>query len=406
MKEYFKIAWRNLWRNRRRSLITIASVLFALFLALIMRSMQLGQYKQMIESAVRSSTGYIQIHDKGYWEDKTIDNTFEITNELSEEVSLTPNVASLIPRLESFALASSGSQTKGVAVIGTIPEDEDFASGLKGRLIRGQYLSPDDQGILIPEGLAGYLKSDVGDTIVLLGQGYHGVTASGAFPVRGIVSFIQPDQNSGMVYLSLPLAQSLYAAEGRLTSLSILLDDTDRLEETRAALQTIDPDNLEVMTWREMLWELLQAIDGDNISGQFMLGILYLVVGFGILGTVLMMTVERRKEFGIMVAVGMRRSKLLGIVLIETVMIGVIGILSGVAVSIPVLVYLDHFPIKLTGEAAKAMLEYNMPPEMPVLLEPGFFFTQALVVLVITLLTALYPVRVISRFNVVKAIKG
>jgi len=406
MKEYFKIAWRNLWRNRRRSLITISSVLFALFLALIMRSMQLGQYKQMIESAVKSSTGFIQIHDKGYWEDKTIDNTFVFDSTLSERVRSTGNVSRAIPRLESFALVSSGRQTKGVAVIGTIPAEEDYASGLHTRLVRGEMLSAGDQGVLIGEGLADYLQSGVGDTIVLLGQGYHGVTAAGTFPVRGIIRFIQPDQNNSMLYMTLPMAQQLYASEGRLTSLSVMLNNTDKLEETRSALQAIDPDNLEFMTWREMLRELLQAIEGDNISGQFMLGILYMVVGFGILGTVLMMTVERRKEFGIMVAVGMRRSKLLVIVLIETFMIGVTGILAGIALSIPVLVYLQHYPITLTGEAAKAMLEYNMPPEMPVLLEPGFFVTQALVVLAITFLTALYPVRVISRFQVVKAIKS
>jgi ABC-type antimicrobial peptide transport system permease subunit len=155
-----------------------------------------------------------------------------------------------------------------------------------------------------------------------------------------------------------------------------------------------------------MLRELLQAIEGDNISGQFMLGILYLVVGFGILGTVLMTTMERRKEFGIMVAVGMRRSKLLTLVLIETFLLGIIGIIAGVALSIPVIIYFMHFPITITGEAAKAFLEYNMPPEMPVLLEPGFFVAQAMVVMVITLLTTLYPMRIIAHFKVVKAIKG
>jgi ABC-type lipoprotein release transport system permease subunit len=297
-------------------------------------------------------------------------------------------------------------QTKGVAVIGTIPADEDYASGLHSHLVEGEVLSDDDHGVLLAEGLADYLKSGIGDTVVLLGQGYHGVTASGAFPVRGIIRFIQPEQNNSMLYMALPVAQELYAAEGRLTSLSIMLDDPGKLEKTRSALQSIDPDNLEYMTWKEMLWELLQAIESDNISGQFMLGILYMVVGFGILGTVLMMTLERRKEFGIMVAVGMQKSRLLMIILIETLLLSIIGILAGISLSIPVLVFLLHHPIKLTGEAANMMLEYNMPPEMPVLLEPGFFLAQALVVLVITCLAALHPIRFISRLKVVRAIKG
>jgi ABC-type lipoprotein release transport system permease subunit len=406
MKEYFKIAWRNLWRNKRRTILTIASVLFAVFLALFMRSMQLGSYSMMIESSVKSSTGYIQIHKSGYWDDKTIDNTFETSSELKEKVLSNPNVTRAIPRLEAFALVSSGKQTKGVAVIGTNPADEDYASGLHDHLVEGEVLSEYDEGVLIPAGLATYLNVGVSDTIVLLGQGYHGVTAAGAFPVRGIVEFIMPEQNNSILYLALPNAQYLYAAPNRITSLSLMLENPDKVDATRDELKAIDPENLEYMTWKEMLTDLLQGIQGDNISGLFMLGILYMVVGFGILGTVLMMTKERRKEFGIMVAVGMRRYKLAIIIMLETIMVSIIGILAGIGLGLPLITYFYHNPIPLTGEAANAVLEYNMEPVMPFLLEPGFFINQSIVVLIITLLTMLYPISVINRFHVVKAIKG
>src|SRR5512138_2892635 len=104
MIEYTKIAWRNLWRNKRRTLLTISSVLFALFLALLMRSMQLGSYDMMVESAVKTSTGYIQVHAKGYWADKSIDNTFEADSSLEQKILANPNVTQVTPRLESFAL--------------------------------------------------------------------------------------------------------------------------------------------------------------------------------------------------------------------------------------------------------------------------------------------------------------
>jgi ABC-type lipoprotein release transport system permease subunit len=406
MKDYFKIAWRNLWRNRRRTLLTISSVLFALFLALIMRSMQLGSYDSMVESAVKSSTGYIQVHEKGYWADKSIDNTFETSDSLEAIFLGHPNVTRIIPRLESFALLSSGNQTKGAAVIGTDPESEDESSGLKNRLASGEYLDADDHAILIAEGLARYLKVQVGDTVVLLGQGYHGVTAAGAYPVKGIISFVQPDMNNMLTYIPLKLAQDLYSTPGRLTSLSILLSDPDKMKRTRDELVMASPGDIEIMNWNEMLTELVQAIEGDNISGQFMLGILYLVVGFGILGTVLMSTKERRREFGIMVAVGMRRIKLGIIVLIETLIISIIGILAGVVTSFPLILYFFYHPIPLTGEAAEAMIEYNMEPVMPVLLEPGYFINQSVVVIVITMLTMIYPLTVIARFKVIHAIKG
>ncbi len=406
MKEYFKIAWRNLWRNRRRTLITISSVLFAVFLALIMRAMQLGTYGYMVDSSVKNSTGYIQIHEKGYWEDKSIDNTLVYTNDLEQKIKSTENVTSLIPRLESFALASSGKQTKGVAVIGTIPELENKVSSLAGRVVNGSYLESGKDGLLVAEGLANYLQVNVNDSLVLLGQGYHGVTAAAELPVRGIIRFIQPDMNNQLIYMELSHAQELYVAPDRLTSISLMLADPDKLNQSANALSRIDPEKLEVMTWKEMLIELLQYIESDNISGLFMLGILYMVVGFGILGTVLMMTMERRREFGIMVAVGMKRYKLSIIILIESVIIGLIGIISGVALSIPVILYFFHHPIRFTGEMAEAILEYNMEPIMPFAFEPGYFIYQSVVVLVLTLIAVIYPVSVISRFKVMNAIKG
>lgn len=406
MNDYFKIAWRNLWRNKRRTLLTIASVTFALFLALFMRSMQLGSYNSMVESAVKSTTGYIQVHEKGYWADKSLDNTFETSETLEDQFLSHPNVSQIVPRFETFALLSSGMQTKGSLVIGTDPETEHLISGLKDRMIEGEFIGKDDHAVLIAEGLARYLRIGVGDTVVVLGQGYHGMTAAGAYPVKGIIKFIQPDINNSMTYIPLSLARELYSSPQRLTSLSVMLHDPGKMYRTRQELVEASPVSLEIMTWNEMLTEMVNAIEGDNISSQVMLGILYLVVGFGILGTILMSTMERRKEFGIMVAVGMQRSKLAIIVFIETVIISLIGVISGIITSLPLIVYFYHHPIPLTGEAAEAMLEYNMEPIMPMLLEPGYFFAQAGVVMVITLVTLIYPMAVIGRFKVIHAIKG
>jgi len=384
----------------------MSSVLFAIFLALIMRSMQLGSYKAMIVNSVKSSTGYIQIHGNGYWDDKIIDNTLYYTDELQAEIDEIENVSLSIPRLESFTLASSGKHTKGAAVIGTIPELEDQSLALKQKLIKGDYLEAGARGALISAGLADYLELDVKDTLVLLSQGYHGVSAYDAIPVTGIVEFVQPDMNNQMIYVDLEYAQYFYDCPGRLTSISLMLDNPDKLEQTRAQLQFIDPDLLEVMTWKEMLTELVQSIQGDNVGGLFMLGILYMVVGFGIFGTILMMTLERKRELGIMIAVGMRRFKLSSILFFETIMIGLMGIIAGAIVAFPVLLYFYYNPILLTGEAADAMKEFNMEPVMPFLLEPGFFVNQGLVVVVLTLIIAFYPLLFIRKLKVIDAIKG
>ena len=176
---YLELAWRNIWRNKRRTLITAASIFLAIFLALIMRSMQIGSYARIIDSIVHTYTGYIQVHKKGYWDEKDINNSFVLSDSLLRQVSSIPNVTVATPRLESFALASSGPKTKGVLVIGVQPGMEERLSAADQLVVKGKYLAPSDSGVLLARKLAEYLELKTGDTLVLIGQGYHGVSAAG-----------------------------------------------------------------------------------------------------------------------------------------------------------------------------------------------------------------------------------
>ena len=407
MKNYFKIAWRNLWRNKRRTMITVSSVLFAILLALLMRSMQNGTYDLMERDAIRNSTGFIQIHANGYWDDKTIDNTFENTPALFEKISTTQNISMVIPRLESFALASSGNITKGVAIIGTDPKIENEITKLKSRVVEGNYfLNKTDQGVLLGEDLAKYLELKIGDTAVLLSQGYHGITAAGAYPVRGILHFPAPEMNKQMIYMTLGTAQYFFAADNRLTSYSMMLDKPDKLNRSFHKIQSELDEKYEVMTWKDMMVELRQQIESDNISGMFMLAILYVVVAFGIFGTILMMTLERKKEFAVMIAVGMQRYKLSLIVFIETLYMGFLGVIFGALTSTPIIYYLYKNPIPLQGEMATAMEEFNVQPILPFAFTAEIYFHQAIIVFIITVLIALYPLLSISKFSLISGLRG
>ncbi len=384
----------------------MASVFFAVFLALLMRTMQYGTYNMMERDAVKNSTGYIQVHADGYWNKKTINNTFQSSPDLEDTIRELENVTSITPRLESFALGSSGDLTKGVAVIGTEPERENHMTGLKKRVVEGAYFGDAKNEVLLAKKLAEYLELGAGDTLVLLSQGYHGATAAGKYLIRGILDFSIPMMNSEMVYMKLEDAQYFYAAPGHLSSLSIMLRDPGRLEETTARLKKILGPDYEVMTWKQMMTALVQGIQSDNISGLFMLGILYLVVAFGIFGTMLMMTMERKKEFAVMVSVGMQRSALAFILLVETLCIAFAGVITGVAVSLPVIAYFHENPIELTGAAAEAMIDFNAEPILPFSLDAFIFANQALVVLILTLLAIIYPVYFVFRFNLMRAFRG
>ena len=406
MKPYIKLAWRNLWRNKRRTIITTSSIFFATFLALNMRSAQLGSYSKMVKDVVEFYTGYIQIHKKGYWDNKSINNTFEYNGSIINKIEALDNISLSAPRLESFALASTGELTKGVMIIGTDPIKEDKFTKLSKRVIKGKYLAENDNGVIVAEDLADYLKLNINDTIVFLAQGYHGITAAGRYPVRGIVHFPNPDLNNSTVYMTLKNCQYFYSADNRLTSIALLLKNTHHIQRSVKNLKTLMGDKYEIMTWNNMLVELVQSIQTDNAGGLFWLGILYLVITFGIFGTIMMGIIERKKEFAVMIAVGTQKLRLSIITAIEIFFMTIMGIISGIAASLPIIYYNCNNPIRLTGDAAAAMVKWGVDPVLSFAFEPNFFINQSLIIIMLAFIAAIYPIIVINKFNVIRALRN
>jgi ABC-type lipoprotein release transport system permease subunit len=407
MREYIKLAWRNIWRNKRRTLITAASIFFAIFFALIMRALQLGSYSNMIDNAVRLYSGHIQIHADGYWDNKSINNTLVQDEELRKTLRNNERIKQIVPRLESFALGSSGPQTKGVLVMGVKPGKQDSMSNLSEKLVEGAYFQPGENAAIIGETLSEYLQLGVKDTLVLLGQGYHGATAAGKYTIKGIVKIPKPDLDNKIVYLPLETSQRMYMAYNRLTTLAINLYDHRDLSETVKGLkQTLPDDKFEVKSWREIMPELVQQIQSDNASGWILLAILYLIIAFGVFGTVMMMITERKREFGVMIAVGMHKFKLALIVTVEMIFIGLLGLMAGIIGSMPVILYYHYNPIRLSGEVAESIETFGIEPIMPMAWQADFYINQTLIVAVIVIVSVLYPIYSITRIKAVKAMRG
>jgi len=407
MQEYIKLAWRNIWRNKRRTIITAASIFFAIFFALIMRSLQLGSYSNMIDNAVKLYSGHVQVHARGYWDNKSINNTLVQKHDLMEVLHKNEHIKQVVPRLESFALASTGPQTKGVLVMGIDPLKQDRMSHLTEKLVEGTYIEQDEHAVLLSKTLSAYLHLSVNDTLVLLGQGFHGATAAGKYPVKGIVKIPKPDLDNKLAYLPLKAGQQLYMAPNRLTTLAINLYDHEDLKVTVAQLkEQLPPDQYEVKSWREIMPELVQQIKSDNASGWILLAILYLIIAFGVFGTVMMMISERRREFGVMIAIGMHKSKLAMIVTVEMVFIGLLGLVGGIIGSMPVILYYHYHPIRLSGEVAQSIENFGIEPIIPMAWQSDFYMIQTIIVAVIVFLAVLYPIYSITRIKAVKAMRG
>ncbi len=470
MKSYL-LAWRNLWRNKRRTLITIASVFFAVFFALLMRSLQLGSYDHMFRNVIEAYTGYIQVQNEDFKDNSVVDNSFDFTPEIQKILLSDKNVTDLIPRFESFALASTGPLTKGVLVMGIDPEKESLLSNVKNRLVRYRltakaidsikkmnipdrikskldlfsgesysaesilqldlgikdkeagsimpliekvtafsngYLVPGKKDALLGDNLAKYLNLSIGDTLVMIGQGYHGTTAAAKFRIAGIVKLPTPDIDNKIVYLSVNVCQDFYNAPGMLTSMVLnVRDNSDKaINRTLMSLGKKIPSPLRLLGWREMNELLINQMDADNKSGAIMIGILYLVIAFGIFGTVLMMATERRREFGVLIAIGMQKSKLAAIVSFEMIYIGLLGILSGVAVALPVIIIGQYHPIRFSGEYAKMYESYGMEPIMPFMHINYYFLWQSVIVALIVLIAISYPIRKIYKMKLVNSLKA
>ncbi len=401
-----KIAWRNLWRNPRRSLITMASVFFGVILSTLMTSMQYGSYDAMIANVVKFYSGYIQIFTKEYHEKKSINNSFELTDSLLSAVNGTPEITSFTSRLESYALASSEELTKGTAVIGIDPVGENKVTGIKKWVDKGKFLTNEDNGVLVAIGLANYLHIGVGDTLVLYGQGYHGVTAASLFPVRGIMKFPLPELNKQMVYMDLKACQKFYGAKNHVTTLVLMVKDHYYLPAAIRHLDSKIHKPFIAMTWDELQPELVQMINADRAGGVFTKAILYMVIAFGVFGTIMMLMSERTREIGVTIAIGMQRSKLAVILFFETVMIGILGAFMGIVGSIPLISYFYNNPVKLTGDAGQTMVNMGLEPYFYFSWKPFVFYNQAITVLVITIVIAAYPVYKAFKLRVSEALRA
>ncbi len=371
-----------------------------------MQSMQLGTYDVMIRNVVEYYTGYVQIHQKGYYNDPQPDNGMEIDPKEIVVIQKTEGVKTVLRRIENFALLSSDVHTKGALVIGTDPEPENQLTGLKQKVVQGSYFSNTDPGALLAEGLAEQLHVKPGDSVVILSQGYQGNSATGLYKVSGILKFGSPELNKRMFYLPLSAAEELFSMPGMATSICLGLTDGDQTEKTAALLKsTLDTSVLEVMTWPELLPDLQQGIEADYVGGYIMLGILYMIICFGIFGTLLMMLSERKHEFGVLIAIGMKRSRLALTVFLELLLVTLLGALSGMLASIPVISYFYYNPLKFEGKMAESYENFGFEPMMQASTDPGIFIRNGLLVMLLSVILCLYPFIKIQGMRAIDAMK-
>jgi ABC-type lipoprotein release transport system permease subunit len=397
-----------MFRNKRRTLIMVSSVFFAVIVCLITMSLTNGSCDYIVDAIVERQTGTLQVMSPEYWEDKTVDNYLMVNEATLKQWEQTDNVKRIAPRIESYAMAWNGKRTKGVAFIGIDPKRESVFSRLDSRMINGDFLSQEARGVMVGEKCAEILGLTVGDTLTLIGMGYQGESANGLFPVVGILRAFDPNLDAAVVYTSLAGMQEFISMPGGVSTVSVLLKDAKRMKETGDRIQETggEAGGLVFKPWQDLIEGTMAGASENKKQIVVYLYFLYGIVGFGLLSMVIMLTNERKKEFGVMAALGAKKRMIISSLIFEMIFVALLGIVAGVVVCIPIVAYYHYDPFVLTGELADALAFYGLDPIMPFEFTLKLFVTQPLIVFSMAIAVSCYPIVAIRRMRVMEAIRN
>ncbi|MFP4388085.1 MAG: ABC transporter permease [Desulfococcaceae bacterium] len=402
-----KMAWRNIWRNRRRSVLTMAAIAFACTLLIFMLSFQFGAYETMINSALWIHTGHFQVQAEGYHDDPSVRKVVADPDRVAQVLSDVPQVTAFAPRAAGFALVSSETRTYGVMVNGVDPKREPAVSRIPKLVREGRFLEPGDvDAAMLGELLAENLQVGLGDSVTLLGQGRDGSIAAAVATVRGIFHSGQDEFDRSALYLPLDYFQEVFFRRGAVHKLVAATDSLGGVPEAERAVREAlaDPSGLVVLDWDQLMPGLSQSILIDLISGLIFYGLLLVVVAFSILNTFLMAVLERTREFGVMMALGTSRNRLTRLLLTESMLLTGVGIGLGVALGCAVTLFFQFHGIEMS-EAAELLRQFGISGT----LYPRLSWLSAsigpVLSLFITFLAAVYPALRVRRLTPVEAMR-
>lgn len=355
---FLKLAVRGLLRNRRRSLITLIAIAVGLAGLVFLWGYVGGINRQMIENITNYLTGQMQVHRQGYHDDPALYLAFGEQDALMARLGADDRVAAVAPRIEGEALASGPDKTRGVRVVGVDPERELRVTTLARAMRDGEYLAADDpHGIVIGSRVAEILQVSVNDEVALITQAADGSIGADRFRVRGIFASGIDLIDSAYVFLTLPAAQSLYVLPGRVTTLAVRLTNLDRLPAVRAVISGELGAGYEVLGWQQLMPALSDDVEFHNLLTYIILFVVFVVVTLGLANTVLMGVMERTHEFGVMLALGTVPAKIARVVLIESVLLGLAGVVLGNVLGVTVITWFGREGIDLSryGQAMQMM---------------------------------------------------
>lgn len=402
-----RLSWRNVWKNRRRTILTLVTIMIGSAMIITMQAFQVGSYEKMIEDAIAENTGHIQVHEKGYWDNQTIDYAFKADDGLIKILNDRKDISAFSRRVHAGALLSFRDATSPAIIQAIEPDREKGVGSLHKYIVEGRYLEPGDKfEIAVGQVLAKNLGAGVGDRIALISQGFDGSIAAEYLTITGIFKSPNPEYNRNLLLMNIATAEKTFTMMGFVTSIAIRIDETRKMQEVRDYLRGLpDFDGLEVMGWDELMPEIVQFIVMDRYSGYIFVGILYLVVAFGILNTIQMSVFERIREFGVMLAIGTRPLQVRSMVLMESFFIAIAGICLGALIGSLVSYYFTLNPIDFSSKANEMEVWGITTMIFPAHLTVWNLVRTSAITVVLSVAFTFFPAKKASMLNPIEAIR-
>ncbi len=402
---HFQLAWRNVWRNPRRTMVILIAVIIGVWSMILLNALSRGFLENLVENGISTLTGHIQILAPLYHQDPVVENSIE-QPEAAECVLETrlPSGSVWAPRVSVGAIVSNARHSTGVTLVGIIPEREVRLSFIGQSVGQGKYLEVgDDEGILVGQALLKDFETRLGHKLVLMAQGTDREIVSRAFRIRGAFHAELEATEKQYVFITLPAAQNMLKLGTAVSQFSVLLPGSRMAERVAADLKQQLPKGLEVWTWQALL-PMVKAYMSLMESFMYIWNVVvFVAMGFGLVNTVLMAVYERMREFGLLKALGMRPSRILKDVTIEGLYLLCIGAVVGNILGFVAVGILSRTGIDLSTLAAGSEYFHMSRVIYPTLTAKDVVVAD-LTVLALGLLVSIYPALKASRFRPVEAL--
>lgn len=404
LKRFFSIAFRNLVRNGRRSVLTGLAVALGLVAVMAMAGMIEGMVGTMVADGIRITSGHLQIRNLTYDENEEsllADNLLRDGEAMAAQVESVSEVVSAAPVLWFGGLLSTPQESTGIQLMGINTED-DFHAPIREGIVAGTYLSNDDRRmVLVGRTLADQMEIGVGDRVNIAAGSAAGGGQEGVFTVAGLVDTGFPSIDQNRIIMPMEQAQAFSGVGDRFSSLIVMLRNQDDAEMMAAAFAE---SGVDVLTWREMNSLILESVENGLVFYYILYAIVFLAVAVLIANTLLMSVFARAREIGILGSLGMNRRQIMLLFLVEAALLAVFGIAVGLVLGYVVVAYMTYVGISIPAETVALVEGFPMGTTLYSGFAPTQFVILSFLLLVIVVLVSLYPAWFAARMEPVEAL--